>query len=51
MVDVDALAGTKNYFAKANWRNGGITPRAVAKCVKALDGRLVEIWNSDDDGN
>jgi hypothetical protein len=47
MVDLDKLAGTKQYFQKAAWLNGGIRYRAIGRAVAALDGELTVRWRDE----
>ncbi|ODT80955.1 MAG: hypothetical protein ABS76_14300 [Pelagibacterium sp. SCN 64-44] len=49
MVDLDAMAGTRSYFAKAEWHSGNVSPKAVARAIKALDGELSARWNDTDE--
>lgn len=49
MGDLDAMAGTGTYFAKAGWHGAGLNPKAVARAIKALDGELSARWNDTDE--
>ncbi len=44
MVDLDALARTRNYFQKAGWHSGRVNRRAVYKAIEALDGEVTIRW-------
>jgi hypothetical protein len=45
MIDLDAIARTKHYFAKADWRSGKpINYRAICKAIVALDGEIAVKW-------
>jgi hypothetical protein len=48
MVDLDEIAGTGNYFSKANWHTQGLNAKAVYRAVKALDGELAVRWNDEE---
>jgi hypothetical protein len=45
MRDADILASSKSYFYKAHWHSKWINHKAIARAVKALDGRLVVEWD------
>lgn len=46
MVDLDAIAGTGNYFEKAKWNfSGKADLRCVAKAIAALDGQITVVWS------
>ncbi|ODT71616.1 MAG: hypothetical protein ABS75_07290 [Pelagibacterium sp. SCN 63-23] len=45
MADVDKLARSNNFFAKANWHSGSAPPQHLARAVAALGGRLKAEWD------
>lgn len=45
MVDLDEMAGTGTYFARAGWHTGQIKMSALAKAVRALGGQLAVKWD------
>lgn len=47
MSDLDEMAKTGSYFAKAGWIGGTVNAKAIAKAVAALDGKLVAVWNEE----
>jgi len=49
MVDLDDMARTGNYFARAGWASGHVKMSAVAKAVKALGGVLAVRWDDPPD--
>lgn len=45
MVDLDALARTGSYFAKAQWVSSGVAnDQKLARAAKALDGVMTIVW-------
>ena len=45
MVDIDAVAGTKRYFQKANWHTSGHPDHsAILKAIEVLEGEIAIRW-------
>lgn len=44
MVDLDAMAGTKQYFQKAGWYSGNLNRKALLRAVEALGGEVSIRW-------
>lgn len=48
MVDLDALARSKRYFASGGWHSGHINHAAIGRAAEALDGRIIVAWNDEE---